>query len=137
MTLCAPAFHPGVFACGVDLYGDSEIAESYHKGDRWGRLDLLRQMGSPEKNPETYRKGSPVYEAEKIEAPLLILHGKKDVRVVPYMSERMIEALKIEYKFFEYHFYEDEPHGFYSPVNIKDSYVRIYKFLEKYLKGVR
>ncbi|MCL5038054.1 MAG: S9 family peptidase [Chloroflexi bacterium] len=136
MTLCALAFHPGVFACGVDLYGDSEIAESYNMGDRWGRLDLLRQMGKPDENKETYRNGSPVYAAENIDAPLLILHGEEDPRVVPYMSEKMIEALKIEYKFFEYHFYEGEPHGFYGTENIEDSYERIYEFLEKYLKGV-
>lgn len=137
MVLCALAFHPGIFACGIDLYGDSEIAESYRKGDRWGRLDLKRQMGTPEENPAGYRRGSPVYDAEKIEAPLLILHGKEDNRVVPYMSEKMIEALKIEYKFFEYHFYDNEPHGFYKPENMKDSYERIYNFLEKYLKGVK
>ena len=35
-------------SAGVDLYGDSEIAESYRHGDRPGRLDLQRMMGRPD-----------------------------------------------------------------------------------------
>jgi len=55
---------------GVDLYGDSEIAESYRHGDRLGRLDLLKMMGSPDDPAriDAYRRGSPVYRAERIEA---------------------------------------------------------------------
>ena len=29
-----------MWSAGVDLYGDSEIAESFRHGDRPGRLDL-------------------------------------------------------------------------------------------------
>jgi len=112
MVLCALAFTPEVFACGVDLFGDSEIAESYRHGDRVGRLDLHRQMGSPDERAELYRRGSPLYAAEHVQAPLLILHGRDDIRVVPLMSDKMIEALKIEGKYHEAHFYEGEGHGF-------------------------
>ena len=57
-------------------------------------------MGAPDDptRAEVYRRGSPVYRAERIEAPLLILHGRKDKRVVPLMTERMVEALEIEDK---------------------------------------
>ena len=37
-----------MWRAGVDLFGDSEIAESYRHGDRVGRLDLHRMMGSPD-----------------------------------------------------------------------------------------
>jgi pimeloyl-ACP methyl ester carboxylesterase len=62
-------------------------------------------MGSPDdpvRSP-SYRRGSPVYRAERIEAPLLILHGRKDKRVVPLMTERMVEALESEAKRYEHH----------------------------------
>ena len=60
-----------MWRAGVDLYGDSEIAESYRRGDRLGRLDLHKMMGSPDDagRAEVYRRGSPVYRAERIEAP--------------------------------------------------------------------
>ncbi|MBI3741499.1 MAG: alpha/beta fold hydrolase [Chloroflexi bacterium] len=117
LTLCALTLAPELFCAGVDLYGDSEIAESYRHGERDGRLDLKRQMGTPEENSEGYKRGSPLYLASRIQAPLLILHGKDDLLVVPLMSEKMIEALKIEGKYFESHFYDDEGHGFSSPQN--------------------
>lgn len=134
MVLCALARAPEVFKVGVDLYGDSEIAESYRHGDRPGRLDLKRQMGTPEQNPDAYKRGSPVYFAENIQAPLLIIHGKDDMRVVPLMSEKLIEALKIEGKFFESKFYDSEAHGIRKPENRKDMLERILSFLKKYLK---
>lgn len=134
MVLCALAFAPDVFAAGVDLYGDSEIGESYRHGDRLGRLDLHMQMGAPDVNVEVYRRGSPVYAAEHIQASLLILHGRDDLRVVPLMSERMIEALKIEGKYHEAHFYEGEGHGFVKPENKQDYMERVLRFLNRHLK---
>ena len=135
LVLCALTMAPDVFRAGIDLFGDSELAESYRHGDRLGRLDLQRQMGSPDENLEAYRRGSPIYRAERIEAPLLILHGRDDRRVVPLMSERMIEALQIEGKFFEHHYYDGEGHGFRKPANRRDAYQRMLAFFERYLKG--
>jgi dipeptidyl aminopeptidase/acylaminoacyl peptidase len=135
LVLCCLAESPSTFRAGIDMFGDSEIAESYRRGDRAGRLDLLRQMGSPELNDAAYRAGSPVYRADQFESPLLILHGKDDARVVPAMSERIIEALKIEGKLFEHQFYDGEGHGFRHPENRRDAYQRMLTFFEKYLKA--
>jgi dipeptidyl aminopeptidase/acylaminoacyl peptidase len=121
----------------VDLYGDSEIAESYRHGDRIGRIDLERMMGRPE-NPaqaELFRRGSPIYRAERIEAPVLIIHGRKDKRVVPLMSERMVEALEIEGKHHEIRWYE-EPHGtsrWRDLANRRDADERVLAFLKRHL----
>lgn len=134
LTLCVLTIAPELFCAGVDMYGDSEIRESYYHGDRHGRMDLKRQMGKPPVNPEGYKRGSPFYNAEKIQAPLLILHGKEDKLVVPLMSEKMIEALTIEGKYFEHKFYEDEEHGFAEPANKKDAWERVINFLNKFCK---
>ena len=137
MVLCALVEEPALWSAGVDLYGDSEIAESFRKGDRVGRLDLQRMMGRPD-DPDrdgAFRRGSPVYRAELIEAPLLILHGRKDKRVVPYMTERMVEALEIEDKTYEVHWYEDEGHGWERRENRRDAYERIVRFLRTHVLG--
>jgi dipeptidyl aminopeptidase/acylaminoacyl peptidase len=135
LVLCALVEEPGIWRAGVDLYGDSEIAESFRHGDRPGRLDLGRQMGSPDDpaRAELYRRGSPVYRAERIEAPLLILHGRKDKRVVPLMTERMVEALEIEGKHHEVHWYDDEAHGWEKRENRRDAYGRILGFLKRHV----
>jgi dipeptidyl aminopeptidase/acylaminoacyl peptidase len=137
LTLCALAEEPDLWRAGVDMYGDSEIAESYRHGDRAGRLDLERMMGRPD-DPDAaplYRRGSPVYRAERIAAPLLILHGKKDMRVVPLMSEKMAEALAIEGKYHEVVWYEEEAHGWTRRENRRDAYQRTLAFLKRHLLG--
>ncbi len=135
MVLCALVEEPSLWSAGVDLYGDSEIAESYRHGDRLGRLDLQKMMGTPDDPARTaaYRRGSPVYRAERIEAPLLILHGRKDKRVVPLMTEKMVEALEIESKVHEVHWYDDEGHGWEQRENRRDSYERILRFLRSHV----
>ncbi|HET9757429.1 MAG TPA: prolyl oligopeptidase family serine peptidase, partial [Candidatus Limnocylindrales bacterium] len=135
LVLSALVEEPSLWAAGVDLYGDSEIAESFRHGDRPGRLDLLKMMGAPDDptRAESYRRGSPVYRAEQIEAPLLILHGRKDKRVVPLMTERMVEALEIEDKVHEVHWYDDEAHGWERRENRRDAFERILAFLRLHL----
>ena len=101
LVLCALVEEPALWRAGVDLFGDSEIAESYRHGDRPGRLDLHRMMGSPD---DAGARGRSTAAARRSIAPsgsrrpLLILHGRKDKRVVPLMTERMVEALEIEGK---------------------------------------
>jgi len=137
MVLCALVDEPQMWRAGVDLFGDSEIAESYRHGDRVGRLDLHKMMGSPDDpaRVEAYRRGSPVYRAERIQAPVLILHGRKDKRVVPMMTERMVEALEIEGKKHDVHWYDEEAHGWERRENQRDSYERIIGFLKTHLQG--
>ena len=140
MVLCALVEEPSMWRAGIDLYGDSEIAESYRHGDRLGRRDLERMMGNPD-DPErpdraaAFRRGSPVYRAERIEAPLLILHGRRDKRVVPLMTERMVEALTIEGKHFEVHWYDDEAHGWDRRENRRDAFARTLAFLKRHVLG--
>ena len=137
LTLCALVEEPAIWTAGVDLYGDSDIADSYRHGDRVGRLDLHRMMGSPEDpaRQDLYRRGSPVYRAERIEAPLLILHGRKDKRVVPLMTEKMVEALEIEGKHHEVQWYDEEGHGWEKLDTRRDAYRRILRFLKRHVLG--
>lgn len=135
LVLCALVDEPELWRAGVDLFGDSDIAESYRKGDRPGRLDLHRMMGSPDEpeRADRYRRGSPVYRAERIQAPLLILHGRQDKRVVPLMTEKMVEALEIEGKTYEVQWYEDEGHGWERRENRRDAFERILAFLKTHV----
>ena len=74
-----------------------------------------------------------MYRAERIEAPVLLLHGRRDKRVVPLMTERMVEALEIEDKTHEVHWYDDEGHGWEKLENRRDSSGRILAFLTRHV----
>ncbi|TDL34180.1 S9 family peptidase [Jeotgalibacillus sp. S-D1] len=63
------------------------------------REDLRRMLkrvigGSPNKNPEAYRYRTPLYELEKLHAPVLIIHGAKDTNVSIEHAYRLEERLK-------------------------------------------
>jgi dipeptidyl aminopeptidase/acylaminoacyl peptidase len=135
MTLCVLAEEPSLWRAGIDLYGDSDIAESYRRGDRLGRIDLERMMGRPDdpEAAEAYRRGSPLHRAERIEAPLLIMHGRKDKRVVPLMTEKIVEALEIEGKHYQLQWYDEESHGWQRRENRRDAWKRCLDFLRRHL----
>lgn len=94
------------------------------------------RLGFPDKNPEAYKRSSPISYAENLQKPLLILHGLVDDNVPAQDSIQLIEKLirleKTEY--FEAMLYPSENHGFTRPTSWADEYQRILTFFEKHLK---
>jgi dipeptidyl aminopeptidase/acylaminoacyl peptidase len=95
-----------------------------------------QRLGFPEKNPEAYKRSSPITYADKLERPLLILHGMSDDNVHVQDSVQMIEKLIRlgKTKYFEAMLYPSENHGFVRPESWTDEYERIFWFFEKHLK---
>ena len=52
---------------------------------------------------------------------------------MPLMTEKMVEALEIEDKFHEVHWYDDEGHGWQRRENKRDAFTRIRAFLRRHL----
>jgi dipeptidyl aminopeptidase/acylaminoacyl peptidase len=121
------------FACGVAKYGDSDIATSWAEGDRGGREDLERMMGTPAENRAAYRAGSPLWRVEDIERPILVAHGELDLRVPPAQSEQLVDALRLHQKTFEYVTYPTEGHGLLRSGPQVHFYRRLERFLDWYL----
>jgi dipeptidyl aminopeptidase/acylaminoacyl peptidase len=121
------------FACGVAKYGDSDIATSWALGDREGREDLERMMGSPRDDRAAYRAGSPYWEVENIERPMLIAHGEQDDRVHPDQSRQLADELRRLDKRFEYVTYPTEGHGLLRAGPQVDFYRRLERFLDWHL----
>ncbi len=94
-----------------------------------------QRLGFPDKNPEAYRRSSPISYADKLERPLLILHGMADDNVHVQDSVQLIEKLirlnKTQY--FEAMLYPSENHGFVRPESWADEYERILAFFERHL----
>lgn len=95
-----------------------------------------QRLGFPDKNPDAYKRSSPITYADKLERPLLILHGMSDDNVHVQDSIQMMEKLirlgKTQY--FETMLYPSENHGFVRPESWTDEYERILAFFEKHLK---
>lgn len=95
-----------------------------------------QRLGFPDKNPEAYKRSSPITYADKLERPLLILHGMADDNVHVQDSVQLMEKLirlgKTQY--FEAMLYPSENHGFVRPESWTDEYTRIFNLFEKHLK---
>jgi dipeptidyl aminopeptidase/acylaminoacyl peptidase len=94
------------------------------------------RLGFPDKNAEAYRRSSPIAYADKLQKPLLILHGLVDDNVHAQDSLQLIEKLiRLEKtSYFEAMIYPSENHGFQRPTSWTDEYERILMFFEKHLK---
>lgn len=134
MVACCLSRDPAyLFACGVARYGDANVTSSWAQCNRDIRLYTEMQLGHPAKNWQVYRNASPIHQVEKVQKPVLILHGLDDDIVPPEASEEWVEALRRAGKTFEYKTYAGEPHGFLKRENLHDVWERTERFLDWYL----
>jgi len=127
MTLMALFKAPDTFACGAALRSVTDWA-NYNAGYTQARLGLL-----PE-NKKIYEKCSPIYFAENLKKPLLLMHGLVDANVFCQDSFQLAEKL-IELGIdFELMIYPSQGHGFHDPQSWIDEYGRIEKLFDRYLK---
>jgi dipeptidyl aminopeptidase/acylaminoacyl peptidase len=138
MVLAALAFRPKEFAVGVDIFGVSNWLRTLQGIPKWWeaqRLALYKEIGDPEKDEAMLREISPVFHADRIRRPLLVLQGANDPRVVKPESDDIVAAVKKNGVPVEYIVFPDEGHGFTKKKNQIEGYGAILKFLDKYLKG--
>ena len=85
-----------IFAVAVSHAGISNIA-SYWGGGYWGySYGETAEYGQfPWNNPKLFTEHSPLFNADKIHTPLLLLHGTKDTNVPTNESQQLFTALKI------------------------------------------
>jgi dipeptidyl aminopeptidase/acylaminoacyl peptidase len=135
-TLAALAFRPGVFRCGVDYVGISNLL-TFMKTipPYWEtfRPVMYRRVGDPEKEVEFLHSRSPLFAADKINVPLLIAQGFNDPRVNVKEAEQIKAALESRGHPVEYVLKMDEGHGFANPENRLDLYERMEAFLARHL----
>ena len=74
-------------------------------------------MGSPDPDDALLRARSPVFSAQSIKAPLLLVHGASDRRVERLQSDLMASALGEHKRRFGYLVLPGDGHGFLDPSN--------------------
>ncbi len=85
--------------------------------------------------PELYIANSPVFHANRVETPLLIMHNDADGAVPWYQGIEMFMALRRLQKPVWMLQYNDEAHNLKERRNRKDITVRLQQFFDHYLKG--
>ena len=136
-TLAALAFRPKVFACGIDYVGISNLLTFMSTiPPYWDtfRDIMYKRVGNPEIDREFLLSRSPLFAADKIEAPLLVAQGYNDPRVNHAEAEQIVYALKAKGSPVEYLVKMDEGHGFENPENRMEFYEKMEAFLKTHLQ---
>lgn len=138
MVLSALAFQPGEFKVGVNIFGVSNwlrTLESIPPYWESFREALYQEIGNPETQRDFLIETSPLFHADKIDVPLMVLQGANDPRVIKPESDDIVAAVEKNGVPVEYVVFDDEGHGFSKKKNQIEGYGRILAFLDTHLRG--
>jgi dipeptidyl aminopeptidase/acylaminoacyl peptidase len=128
LTLQAMNTDPTLWRAGVNVAGVVDWA-TYGAGYTTPRL------GTPVQNPEIYRVSAPILHMDKLERPLLVLHGTNDRNVSFADSLRLFDVLIKLGKPFESQIYPGEIHFFRRDIVLRDAWRRIEEFFDRTVKN--
>jgi dipeptidyl aminopeptidase/acylaminoacyl peptidase len=102
-------------SAAISHAGISGIASYWGEG-WWGYLYMATAAhGSyPWNRPDVFVERSPLFKADRVQAPLLLIHGTADPNVPPGESDQMFAALRVLGKEVEYVRIADEAHWILS-----------------------
>jgi len=138
MTAAALAFRPEVFEVGVNIFGVTNWLRTLESIPAWWgpqREALFAELGNPADDAERLRRISPLFHADKIVRPMIVLQGANDPRVLQVESDEIVEAIRANGVPVEYVLFDDEGHGFRNRDNEIEGYRAIREFLDQYLQG--
>jgi dipeptidyl aminopeptidase/acylaminoacyl peptidase len=124
-----------IFAAAVAHAGISSIASYWGEG-YWGYSYSAAASAHsyPWNNPELYVDQSPLFHADKINTPLLLLHGTADTNVPIGESIQLFTALKLLGKQVDFVTVEGENHGIQQFDKRKEWNKTILAYFAKWLK---
>jgi dipeptidyl aminopeptidase/acylaminoacyl peptidase len=131
MTYIAITMTDKIKAAAV-VGGVTDCIQNYNE-----REDDMKQVyidligGTPEEKEAEYQKRSAYFWPERIDTPMLILHGGDDWRVDVSQAEKLAEKLEELGKTYELKVYPGGDHGLDN--NRPDRNSRIFEWFKKYL----
>jgi dipeptidyl aminopeptidase/acylaminoacyl peptidase len=102
----------GVFAAGASLYGVADLAALATDTHKFESRYLDGLVGPWPEAADVYRERSPVHQADRLSAPLIVFQGLDDKVVPPAQAEVLVDALRRAGLPFAYLTFPGEGHGF-------------------------
>ncbi|MBV9278776.1 MAG: S9 family peptidase [Chloroflexi bacterium] len=133
MTMMAITKHPDRWAAAVAIFPMVDLVTSYTAARPDMKQFQVRNIGTPEENPDLYYDRSPINFVENIQCPVLVLQGERDARCRLDEVQSMCRRLESTGRQFELVVYEHEGHGFLRKENRLDSVRRTVDFFDRHL----
>lgn len=139
-TLAGLAFTPDIYAVGASAVGPSNLITLLRSiPPYWESLKatFALRLGDPEDPSDRNRleAQSPLFFADQIQAPLLVIQGANDPRVKQAESDQIVAALRDLGRPVEYLVAPDEGHGFRKEINSLAMTAALETFLAEHLGG--
>ncbi|MEM9686364.1 MAG: alpha/beta fold hydrolase, partial [Bacteroidota bacterium] len=138
MVMAAMTFAPDEFNVGVNIFGVTNWLRTLKSiPPYWEsfREALYTELGNPHTQDSVRLYNiSPLFHAENVKNPIMVLQGANDPRVLQVESDEIVEAVKKNGVPVEYIVFPDEGHGFIKKENEIRGYGQILAFLDEYLK---
>ncbi|MCB0534522.1 MAG: S9 family peptidase [Lewinellaceae bacterium] len=139
MTMAAMTFTPDEFNVGVNLFGVTNWIRTLRSIPAYweaGRKGLYAELGDPySADSVRLHDISPLFHAERIKNPVMVLQGANDPRVLQVESDEIVAAMRENKVPVEYVVFPDEGHGFEKKENQIKGYGQVLHFLDTYLKA--
>ncbi|HXV59994.1 MAG TPA: prolyl oligopeptidase family serine peptidase [Vicinamibacteria bacterium] len=138
MVAAALVFEPDAFDVGIDIFGVTNWVRTLGSIPPWWtaqREALYAELGDPATDEERLRAISPLFHAENIVKPLLVVQGANDPRVLQVESDELVAAAEANGVPVEYVVFPDEGHGFRNRDNRVTASERYVAFLDRHLRG--
>jgi len=135
MTMAAMAF-TDEFKVGIDIFGVTNWQRTLKNIPPWWeafKKSLYDEMGDPATDSDRHHAISPLFHADKIKNPVLVVQGANDPRVLQVESDEMVAAIRENGVFVEYVLFPDEGHGFRKKANRVTASEAYIKFLKEHL----
>ena len=125
-----------VFATSASLAGISNIANYWGSGwTGYSYTEGTCQGCYPWNRRDVYVERSPLFQADQINTPLLLMHGTGDTNVVPTESEQMFTALRMLGRDTELIRFFGENHGINSKPSVQHNRDQIlFEWFDMYLR---
>lgn len=136
MTLTLASRHPELWKASCDMFGPYDLITFSERIPETWKPYFKISIGDPE-NPEEREeliKRSPKTFMENINAPMLVIQGKNDPRVIEQESKDIVDYLNSIGKNVEYLMFEDEGHDILKFENRIKCYDSITDFFKLHLK---
>ncbi|SYZ73494.1 putative Peptidase S9 prolyl oligopeptidase active site protein [Candidatus Zixiibacteriota bacterium] len=125
--------YPDLFSAAVDEVGIANFVTFLTNTKDYRRH--LREAEYGPLNDTTFLNSiSPLYKADRIKAPLLVIHGLNDPRVPISEARQIIEAVRNNGGIVDSLIFPDEGHGISKQSNNILVYQKMIQFFDKYLK---
>ena len=133
-ALQASIIEPNLFKAAVGVVGVYDFRLMYTAGDIRGRFSGRRYLEKAIGRDEAeFREFSPVFRADELKAPVMLIQGEKDERAPVKHSDVMAKVLEEIGHPHEYIIMPNEDHGFYKPENRVRYYELFGAFLSELL----